>query len=199
LALTVYCANVLPQQRYATASESTARLRFSQLVALSDFDSDGLIDQARLEGSGPRKSIEVILSRNRELLILHFDTNDGSRGSLFAHDVNNDGATDLIWTDLLHADDVVVWLGNGAGRFERVPESALGDGFTISDVNVDAPAESTHDPAVSSGINRPTDHAISQRLCERTTCRLPDEPNRVATLAATTGTQSVRGPPTLLA
>lgn len=199
LALTVYCANVLPQQRCAMASENAPRLRFGHSIALSDFDSDGLIDEARVEGSGPRKSIEVVLSQTGKLLVLHFDAIEGSDGSLFAEDVNNDGATDLIWTDLLHADDVVVWLGNGAGEFERASGTSFADGFTLSDVNFGAPAESAHDPAINSGINRPLDHAVLQRFLDWTAFRVPNEQtNQLPTLGAALGPQTDRGPPLLL-
>src|SRR3989442_114101 len=199
LALTAYGANFVLQQRCAAASENPARLRFGHSVALSDFDSDGLIDQARVEGSGPRKSIEVVLSQSGKLLVLHFDTFEGSHGSLFADDVNNDGATDLIWTDLLHADDVVVWLGNGDGRFERTPPNAFRDEFTLSDVNVTAPAESTHDPAINSEINRQIDYASLQKFFDWTARRLADElSDRLPTLAVALGSQTDRGPPFLL-
>ncbi|HJZ68288.1 MAG TPA: VCBS repeat-containing protein [Blastocatellia bacterium] len=199
LALTVYGANLLPQQRCAAASENPVLLRFGHSIALSDFDSDGLIDQARVEGSGPRKSIEVVLSQSGKLLVLHFDTFEGSHGSLFADDVNNDGATDLIWTDLLHADDVVVWLGDGDGRFERTSPTAFRDEFTLNDVNVVAPAESAHDPAINFGISRPIDYAQLQRFLDWSAPRLPNElSDRLPTLAVALESQTVRGPPLLL-
>src|SRR5438309_9606441 len=70
LALVVYSSDVLPQQRNAVASEKPAGLRFGQSVALSDFDSDGFIDEARVDGSGSRKGIKIPLSGTGKLVVL---------------------------------------------------------------------------------------------------------------------------------
>ncbi len=199
LALAVYSADVLPQQRNAVASERPARLRFGQSVALSDFDSDGLIDEARIEGTGSRKGVKIPLSRTGKLLVLDFDTIPGEQGSLIAQDVDDDGATDLVWTDLLHTDDVIVWLGDGTGEFERVSSKAYSDRFTLGDKNVDAPSGSSRENALNSGANRSLDLSLVRKCALHTATELPNVPfARVGKLLPALGQPTDRSPPFLL-
>ncbi len=94
-------------------------LRFGETLALADFDGDNRVDQAVLGGAGRYKSIEVHLSRTHARTLFQFATSTNDQGSLFSSDVDSDGDSDLIWTDLLHPEDVIVWLADGAGHFER--------------------------------------------------------------------------------
>src|SRR5580704_6413627 len=110
---------------------SGPRLAFGQSVALSDLDGDSVIDQATLGAVGFSKSIRVSLSTTKKASVLQFTTSSYNHGSLFAYDTNNDGDIDLVWTDLVHPDDVVVWLNNGSGQFERVPSRCYADSFVI--------------------------------------------------------------------
>lgn len=198
LALAVYSTDVLPQQRNAVASKSPARLRFGQSVALSDFDSDGLIDEARIDGSGSRKGVKIPLSRTGKLVVLDFDTSPGEQGSLIAQDVDNDGAIDLVWTDLLHTDDVIVWLGDGTGQFERVSAKAYGDRFTLGDKNVDAPPGSSRETALNSGTNRLPGLSLVRNCALHTATELPNVPfARVAKLLPALGQPTGRSPPFL--
>src|SRR5689334_3360424 len=102
----VCCASALPQPPDAASPISSTPLRFGQFFALADFDGDHHIDQAMLGGVGRNKSIEVSLSRTKSRTLLRFDTLSNERGSLFTGDIDNDGDNDLIWSDLIHPDDV---------------------------------------------------------------------------------------------
>ena len=154
LAVVIYSGGVLPQQRHTEASEIVAPLRFGQSTALSDFDADGLVDEARLEGSSLRKSVAIRLSSNGKRSFLHFSAARPDYGSLLVEDVDNDGATDLVWTNLLHADDVIVWLGDGTGQFERTSAEAYRDRFTLGGSGVDAQASIDYESAINSPNNR---------------------------------------------
>jgi hypothetical protein len=198
LAVAVYSADVLPQHRNVVASECPVRLRFGQSVALSDFDSDGLIDEARIDGSGSHKGVKIPLSRTGKLLVLDFDTVPGEQGSLIAQDVDDDGATDLVWTDLLHTDDVIVWLGDGKGQFERVSSKAFGDRFTLGDRNVDAPSGSSRETALNCGTNRPLGLSLVRKYAHYTATELPNVTvARVANLSPALGQPAGRSPPFL--
>lgn len=198
LAFAVYSANTFPEQRNTLTTESPARLQFGQLVALSDFDSDGLIDEARLHSSDSHRSIRIHFSRTGERLSFSFDVRGVDYGSLFAQDVDSDGKTDLIWTGLLRSEDVIVWLGDGAGQFARAPSCEYGDGFTVGDANIASPDESPAEAAIDSESNLPLDqplvHECGARLSTALSKHLPD---RVATSSPALGEPTDRGPPLL--
>jgi len=158
--LAAFSISTLPQQKSVEAAESPSRVQFGQSVVLSDFDADGLIDEARLDYSSLHKSVGVILSGTGKLSVLHFDTRSMSLGSLIAQDVDNDGAADLIWTDLLRTDNVIVWLGDGRGEFERAPDSVYRCGFTLGETSVDVP----NGPNQETAINVETIHLFDQTL-----------------------------------
>jgi hypothetical protein len=194
--LAVYSDNSLPQGKRAVVYESQATLRFGQTIVLSDFDSDGLIDVARIDGSGSRKGVKIPLSRTAKLLVLHFDTNRDAQGSLFAQDVDNDGATDLIWTDLLHPNDVIVWLGDGTGQFERVSATLYSDRFTFADTNVVAPESSTHETEAIAQTDRTVDRSLGQRFALRIEAQLRNPAlDCIATLSPALNQPSGRSPP----
>lgn len=196
LGFVVYLANAIPQQSYAVAAESSTRLRFGQTIALSDFDADGLIDEARLGGGGAHPRVEVFLSGSGEPLVLHFDNGSADRGSLFAQDVDNDGATDLIWTDLLHAEGVLVWLGNGGGQFSRVCACEYAGGFTLPDTSFNDPDETIRETSIGSATNRSLDEARPSKCDDLLANELPQQrPQSVATLSPALGEPTDRGPP----
>ena len=199
LVLAVYPAGTHPQHRCLEASENRSPLRFGQSIALSDFDADGLIDEARLDSSGPGKRVKIPLSRTGKLLVLHFDTKPGELGSLIAQDVDNDGATDLVYTDLLHADDVIVWLGDGAGQFERVSAKVYRDRFTLGYKNVDAPDGSARETAINSETTRPLELSLVHKCACHVTAELPNvHVDRIADLSPALGHPADRSPPSLL-
>jgi hypothetical protein len=125
------------------------RLAFGQSVALTDFDGDSVIDQATLGSVGFSKSIRVSLSTTKKASVLQFTTSSYNHGSLFAYDTNNDGDVDLVWTDLVHPDDVVVWLNDGSGQFERVSSRYYADRFIVGSSGLNGYSGQTRELAVS--------------------------------------------------
>ena len=128
----VCCANPLPRQNTPSISDRTSFLHFGQSLALADFDGDNRTDTATLVGGGRIKDIEIRLSRAKASVVLRFNTLSSERGSLFTSDIDNDGDNDLIWSDLLRADDVVIWLDDGTGRFDRVSPGEHANMFVLS-------------------------------------------------------------------
>jgi len=172
--------------------------RFGQSIALSDFDADGLIDEARLDGSSLHRSIGILLSGTGKQSFLHFNASRADYGLLFAKDVDNDGATDLIWTDPLHANDVVVWLGDGSGQFERVDPREYGGGFALGTTEVAQPDGSNQETAITFETNRLLDQTLSQKCLDRSASKLPnDYPDRLATSSPALGQPTGRAPPLL--
>jgi hypothetical protein len=121
-------------------------------LALADLDGDNLVDKAELWGTGNSKNIQLRLSRSGKSSVLTFDTSSLDRGSLLAQDVNDDGEIDLIWTDLVHPDAVVIWLNTGFGGFERAGARQYGDRFTLGGVKIDQPYSGDHETCV--GMSR---------------------------------------------
>ena len=198
LALVVLGANKLPQRVHTETSHWPAASCFAQSVALSDFDADGLIDEARLDGSSLHRSVGILLSGTGKRSFLHFNANRPSPGSLFAQDVDNDGATDLIWTDPLHANDVVVWLGTGTGKFQRVDPGGYGGRFALGNTEVAQPDGSNQETAINFETNRPLDQALSQKCLDQSAVELPnDYPDRLATSSPALGQPMGRAPPLL--
>jgi FG-GAP-like repeat len=198
LALLVLGANRLPPGIHAETPNRSAVSRFTQSIALSDFDADGLIDEARLDGSSLHRSVGILLSGTGKRSFLHFNANRANYGSLFAQDIDNDGATDLIWTDPLDANNVVVWLGNGSGQFERVDPGEYGGGFALGETEVAQPDDSNQETAINFETNRPLDQAFSQKCLDQSASELPnDYPDRLATSSPALGQPTGRAPPLL--
>lgn len=199
LALLILCVGAIPQQRYFEASDNVAALRFGQSIALSDFDADGLVDEARLEGSSWRKSVGILLSGTNKRSFLHFSGVRSDYGSLFAQDVDNDGATDLVWTDLLHADDVIVWLGDGTGQFQRASRKTFSDRFVLTHSSAAAPGSSDHEAAIISTTNRPLDQLLVRKCRLQPTVVLPSlRFDSIAALSPALSQPAGRSPPFLL-
>ena len=197
--LAIFVAGLVPPKQDAQRTNHFSWLRFGQSIALSDFDEDGLIDQARLNRTGLLKSVEIVLSGTVRPVVLRFDTRGGDYGSILARDIDNDGSTDIVWTDLLHSDDVVVWFGDGNGKFERLPRRLYADAFTLVDVDLSQPDGSTHDPAIGVGTYRSFDKTPVQKAIECLATNLPaDRLERVETLDPALSQTAVRGPPYLL-
>ena len=199
LCLAVLATGIIPHQPNVGPARRTVWLRFGQSIALSDFDEDGLIDQARVNRTGLLKSVEIVLASTSSPIVLRFDTRGGDYGSLFAQDIDNDGATDLVWTDLLHSDDVVVWFGDGKGTFQRAPQRLYADVFTLGDLNLTAPDVWTHEIAIGAATNRCLDRNAIKRAVECVETDLPsDRLEQVAALYRALSQTAVRGPPHFL-
>lgn len=195
-----YCAAALPGQQHQATHDSARFLPFGQSIALADFDGDDRIDEATLGGTGRNKNIEIRLSYAKAPTFLHFDTRTVERGSLFAADIDHDGDNDLIWSDLFHPDDVVIWLDDGTGRFGRVcPDAYAAGEFVISDAPGLGGSEIPHQDFAFSPRHDPSlDLSTAHEICD--SARTPifiSALLRVPVQAGILGTPSDRGPPSL--
>jgi hypothetical protein len=142
------CASALPHQIGQQTPSRDTLLRFGQTLALADLDGDDRIDRAMLGGTGHSKSLDIRFSHTTTHTLLRFDTLTSDRGSVFASDIDNDGDNDLVWTDLIHPDDVVIWLADGTGRFERVCPDRFASAFVLTGAPVyDGPENPQMDSA----------------------------------------------------
>ena len=154
-------------QNFSASPKPVNQVRFSQFTAISDFDSDGVLDEATIEGSSFHKSVGILLSRSGKRSFLHFRPEHPIDGSLFAADLDNDGATDLIWADPLNRGDVAVWLGDGSGKFERVDSSQFFSDFELGDPEIATPDGSNEETVFISETNRPLDQNVNQKSFDR--------------------------------
>jgi hypothetical protein len=161
LTIVTYCQSPAADRR-AFAAPPGPGLSFGQSLALTDFDGDHIIDRAILAVVGFSKSIHLSFSSNKEPSVLRFDTSSSSHGSLFARDIDHDGDIDLIWTDLINPDNVVVWLNDGTGQFERVCHRYSGDGFTLGTTTLERFSEQTRELAISSSNPTSADQALDE-------------------------------------
>ena len=199
--LAICLGGTIPKQTNAEASLNTARLRFEQTTAYSDFDSDGVLDEARLDANGSRRNVSVLLSGARGLTSFRFEARGlVGHGSLFARDIDNDGAADLIWTDLLRSENVLVWFGDGTGEFERLKDSRQFVGaFTLGDTSIAAPSESDPETELTVEANPPLEHALIQKCIDRAAIHLPSQSyGSIASSSPTLSQPTDRGPPSLL-
>jgi hypothetical protein len=191
------CAALAPQREAAVPCDYE-RLRFGQSLALSDFDGDNVVDRARLSGAGLLKSIEIYLSHTNKLSFIQFNTNTTTTGSLFAEDVDDDGDTDLIWTDLLHPDDVIIWLSNGAGRFERICPHEYEHQFVIGNNTIAALDDQTRDDLAGTDQSSRPDLALNQGYCcYIQTSSISDQRSCRPIPSGAKGRPCERGPPSL--
>ena len=194
----VCCANALPRHNTQPTSDRTSFLHFGQSLALADFDGDNRIDIATLSGGGRNKDIEIHLSRAKARILLRFNTLTSELGSLFTSDVDNDGDNDLIWSDLLRADDVVIWLDDGTGRFDRVTPAERANMFVLSSGptcgGLEIPRE---DSASSSQYNPSTAIMAAQKADCPTTTVFFGGIRCFALRSGNLRTPSDRGPPLL--
>jgi len=113
-----------------------------QSTAFSDVDGDQILDRATVTGTGADKSIRIYFSHNNSSSVLSFSSPSPGAGSLLASDVDRDGDVDLVWTDLVNPSEVVVWLNDGLGRFERAASTEFAVAFIIggNGIGDDSPA-----------------------------------------------------------
>jgi hypothetical protein len=174
-------------------------LRFGQALALADFDNDGKLDRARVASAGLRSSIEIRLGLAGPSSWLHFEALNNAPGSLFSQDLDHDGDADLIWTDLRHADAVVVWLGDGTGRFERVGADQFAPDFTHGGFNLTLPEEDNREQASDDETNSSVALEVNSHCMQARAPAMLNYPYHqgVLPLGAPRRTTS-RGPPSFL-
>jgi hypothetical protein len=174
-------------------------LRFGQTLALADFDHDGKLDRARIASAGLRSSIEIRLGLTGPSSWLHFETPNDTSGSLFLQDLDNDGDADLIWTDLLHADAVVIWLGDGTGRFERVGADQFGPDITPGGVSLRQPDEDSGEQASDDETNSPVTLEVNSHCMQARAPAVLDYPYPQSVLPSGAPRRTTsRGPPSLI-
>jgi hypothetical protein len=148
LLVLVALVGVASMTRVTRPSVAQPRTAYGNRLALADLDGDNLADRAELGGTGLNKNIRLRLSRTGQFSVLSFDTATFDRGSLLAQDVNDDGEVDLIWTDLVHPEAVVIWLNNGLGNFERACPGEYGDRFTIGGFRINQPVGRDYETSI---------------------------------------------------
>jgi len=142
LALVISTGTTFSYESAATSFPEDASPTTGPSDALSDLDGDGLPDVATVNTGGLQEIIELQLSRVNAPLILPSPTPVSAVGALSMQDVDHDGDTDLLWIDTLPSHKVIVWLNDGAGRFECLcpPDlQAQGVGFARPGVNTPFP------------------------------------------------------------
>jgi hypothetical protein len=185
-------------QAVCAAAAISPALRFGQTLVLADFDNDGQLDRARLASAGLQSSVEIRLGLTGPSSWLHFDNRDSVPGSLLSQDLDFDGDTDLIWTDRLHERAVIVWMGDGTGRFERVGAEAFAQDFVPGGISLTEPDEDSREQASDDETNSPValetnSHRIQPRAPASVARRYDQGVLPVAAARRTTS----RGPPSL--
>ena len=169
---------------------------FGQSVVLADFNNNGDLDRARLAGAGTRRSIEIRLALAGASSWLHFEALNDTPGALFSEDLDSDGDADLIWTDLLHQEAAVVWLGDGAGRFERISADRFAPDILAGGFSLTPPDEDNGEQASDDETNSPVVFEFNSPCALAGVPALLDCPHeaRVLPVGATRRPTS-RGPP----
>lgn len=194
-AVAVGSASAVPQGQSASVRDG---LRFGQSIALSDFDSDGFIDEARLDGFGLAKRVRVILSGSGKHVLLHFGARWIEHGSLFARDLDDNGTADLVWTDLLHGESVIAWLGDGSGRFTRSAGLECRNQFAPPDNHFTARADPAQETAINFENEQTSDQPPHQKSFDRYATETLSEVSEDCIISSPTlGQPADRGPPVL--
>lgn len=171
-------------------------LHFGQTFVLADFDNNGDFDRARLAGAGARRSIEIRLALSGESSWLHFEALNDAPGALLSEDLDNDGDADLIWTDLLHQEAVVVWLGDGAGQFERACADPFAPDFLPGGFSLTPPDRDNGEQASDDETNTPVVFEINSPCALTGAPALLDCPHKARLLPAGAPRRPTsRGPP----
>jgi len=186
-------------QTVCANAASNPCLRFGQTLALADFDHDGQLDRAHVAGLGLRRSVEIRLGLTGPSSWLHFEALNNAPGSLLSQDLDDDGDADLIWTDLLHAEAVIVWLGDGTGRFERVGAAQFAADFTLGGFSLTQPDEDSREQASDDETNSSVALEVNSHCMQARAPAMLDDPYQegVLPLGAPRRPTS-RGPPAFL-
>jgi hypothetical protein len=164
LALGVYSVSVSPQRRDRAPSLGRTPSSSGTSQALSDLDGDGLADPVLFATGGLQHNVELHLSRTDERVALPLRAAAGGDGSFSVQDLDGDGDTDLLWRESLPPHVVIVWLNDGAGRFECLcPPESRERGFALSGPGVSASHSRRPDSALSPERNPSLGYALTSR------------------------------------
>jgi hypothetical protein len=99
------------------------RLRTAQgdLPIYSDLNGDRRPDQVQLFTGGKSSLIHINFAKGGSKQ-LSFETGTGDPGLVYADDIDNDNALDLIWIVRNRPETAVIFLGDGRGNFSAVSD-----------------------------------------------------------------------------
>src|SRR5713226_4027546 len=200
LALGVCSISVSPPPRDRAPSPGRMPSPSGTSQALSDLDGDGLADPVLLNTGGLQHNIELHLSRADDRVVLPVSAEVGGDGSFLMQDIDGDGDTDLLWQGSLPPHAVMVWLNDGAGRFECLcpPESHEG-GFALGGPGVGASRPRRPDSALSPERNPSQGYALASRWDYHVAATLGlHRPESVSAWSCLKRFPSNRSPPLLL-
>jgi hypothetical protein len=100
---------------------STLRTGQGDVPIFSDLNGDRNPDQVQLFAGDKSGLIHIRFARGESKQLL-FESQTIDQGLLYADDIDNDNALDLIWIVRNRPDTAVIWLGDGRGNFETVKD-----------------------------------------------------------------------------
>jgi hypothetical protein len=87
----------------------------------SDLNGDRNPDQVRIIANNKSGFVHIRFAKG-ESKLLSFESEGIEDGQLYAEDIDNDSAVDLIWIVHNQPDRAVIWLGDGRGNFFAVKD-----------------------------------------------------------------------------
>src|SRR5882724_4266932 len=111
--------------RAATPIQKSNRLRQrtaqGDVPIFSDLNGDRNPDQVQLFAGDKNGLINIRFAKGGSKL-LSFESQAIEQGLLYAEDIDNDNALDLIWIVRNRPDTAFIWLGDGRGNFVAVKD-----------------------------------------------------------------------------
>lgn len=197
--LVVSGAGIAPLQVADEPSRSHAPSLADTSLTLFDLDGDNRIDQATLDVGRGQPSIELQLSRTGQVTVLQLGTTSGPHGSLIGQDIDGDGDIDLIWQGGLQPQDLIIWLGDGTGQFERLyPRESRARGLSLKASWLNAFRRRSLKCALSPERSPEPGRLLTRRDdLHLPTYRQTYQPEQIGILSSSQPLPSNRGPPFL--
>jgi len=107
-----------PNRQPVNVKQRTAQ---GDVPIYSDLNGDRRPDQVQLFASDKNGLIHIRFARGGSKQI-SFQSQTIDQGQLYADDIDNDSALDLIWIVHNRPDTAVIWLGDGRGNFNAVED-----------------------------------------------------------------------------
>jgi len=108
----------VPNPKSKTSLQRTSQ---GDVPILSDLNGDRSLDQVRIIGANESGLVHIRFAKG-ESKLLSFESQALEQGLLYADDIDNDSALDLIWIVRNQPDTAVIWLGDGRGNFVAVKD-----------------------------------------------------------------------------